>query len=519
MAYTKQDLINAGIPLDVTIETLYQEFKLGGLTQLPRASMSRTIRANYPSIVTLGDLFEDNAHQTRAFQEFRAGILSMKETICAVHEKWTRIVVVPEKMHSRVTLEGGLRAFLPEYLKQKRAYAEICGFQVESMKAFCRALEMLYDEKSSDNSLDMIAAVLEMTRQNVEDKINTARDEFHELFFDGKTIDGIRVNPVLIQLVKNFKNVFIVPGSIEEMEKRSGIKSRRLLELFAFILGYKILETGTVIKYKTYGHQIDLLKGRVKALLKQEGIPVPFEEFGVLLSGQFTDEELADKLTTFVMNNHEFEIIERDGKKYVAVKWKYLNNINLELLRILYDNDAWEPSKAMSKDLLKSEWERRSVLVGRKQIGYQPHYHKHWRFCATKGNYIMLNRVRETRFIPGQQYVFGLVSEHPDWSFEDILRQAEMDGYTRLYKRRSLEAYFTNTKSDNRIEKARIEVRHLLDYAEGNTMPLKALYEEVNKNESLISYAALRRWIIKNDESFRVFSRPGIKGKFVQLLK
>jgi hypothetical protein len=137
MAFTKQNLISAGIPVDITIETIYQEYKNGGLTLLPRASMSRTIRNKYPSIITLEDLFT-NAPNTKTFLEFQQGILSMAPTICAINKTMNTVVSLPLSIPSQLTLENGLRAFFKDYISAKKKYARTYGGHIQATDRYCQ---------------------------------------------------------------------------------------------------------------------------------------------------------------------------------------------------------------------------------------------------------------------------------------------------------------------------------------------------------------------------------------------
>ena len=85
MPFTKQDLINADLPFDMTIEEIYNENKLGGLTELPRVTLCKTIMNKYRDIVTLEDLFT-SAPQNKSFQDFQQGILNMAATLKSIHE-------------------------------------------------------------------------------------------------------------------------------------------------------------------------------------------------------------------------------------------------------------------------------------------------------------------------------------------------------------------------------------------------------------------------------------------------
>ncbi len=175
MQYTKQDLTNAGIQHDVKIEDLYHEFKNGGLKTLPRSTMVATIRNNYPSVLTLGDVF-DSSPNTKPFQEFKDGILANASLICAVHEASTRITTVPSKAFD--TLEDGLRQFLSEYLKAKKDRATYMKFHIKGAEVYCTVLRRLFYEHALDNSRGRIAKDLGITSQNIDDKLKTAHEDF-----------------------------------------------------------------------------------------------------------------------------------------------------------------------------------------------------------------------------------------------------------------------------------------------------------------------------------------------------
>lgn len=520
MPYSKQDLIEAGIPLDVTIDMLYQEKKLGNLTSLPRASMCNTIRSKYPEITTLEDLFT-KAPQGKVFQEFQKGILEAKNTICAIYDRWTKIITIPSSLKEPLTLENGLRAFISEYLRQKEEYAVLSGYQVNAVKHYCKVLKMYFDEQSRDNVPTTIAASLGRSTQNIYDQIDKARFELNNLLFiDGFTIDNMQVDPRLSSLVQSFNSQFVGSGTDEELATRSGIQSPRIRLLLSTILGFKILETGTIItRGDTVGHELDLKKGTVKKLLKIEGIPVSFDDFKILLQKNFTDEELKQNLELFVQNNHEFEVFEKNDREYIAIKWMYLGNIENELLRILYDNDAWTVRSAMSSEDLKREWnKRRASIPNVKEKKYLPHYH-HWRFCPlAKSGYFKLKWNEDDFFLDGQRYVAKLIYENPKWLFDTILDQAKNDGYTSIYSKRSLRAYYTNAIADNHVENALREAIKILDYSDSNTLSFKELSKEVKGKNVNIQDPALARWLRKNDDVFKVFKNPGGKALYVKLI-
>ena len=170
MTYSKQDLIQAGIPLDLTIESIYQEYKRGGLTQLPRVTMSGTLRNKYSSIKTLEDLFESTL-SNKSVLTFETGILANGPTLCALYDKQNKSYLLPSTLPSPLTLENGLRAFLPEYIAARKERAAFLNLQVKATNDYCKAIDLYFDETASNNSRDSIATLLHTSRQNVDNKI------------------------------------------------------------------------------------------------------------------------------------------------------------------------------------------------------------------------------------------------------------------------------------------------------------------------------------------------------------
>ena len=517
MAFSKQDLTNAGIPHEVRIEDLYLEIKNGGLTTLPRRAMAKTLRNSYPYIKTLGDLFGSSPN-TKSFIEFKAGILAMAPAICAVHAASQAITTVPSRGFS--TLEEGLRWFLAEYIVAKRKRARYTNYQVKATENLCTVLEILFDEHSADNSRDKAAKTIKTKRQNVDHIINKkVREEFHELFFMGKTPDNIAANPNLVTLVRSFTDQFVTPGSVDRMMQLSGIKSPRMLELLALVTGDSILDSGVVIRFgESCGADIALNSGRVKRILKNEGIPIPFSDFRILLDKEFPDPQLRASLETFARGNHEFEtFIDKKGKECIAVKWEYLNDLDTEVVRILYDMGAWGLENIVSPDVLRNEWERRARLSGRKKIQYNPQY-KHWRLCPTRMGYVMLRWSKGDDFVDGQKYVSKLLFDNPGWTKDNVLKQADKDGYTKIYERRSLETYYSNAKEDHTVEDALVASVKILDYATGNTLPFKDLLKQVNGKGIPILVGQLRRWLMRNKGTFSYLTTPGKRTVQVKLI-
>lgn len=423
----------------------------------------------------------------------------------------TTVVTVP-KQNDFSTLEEGLRRFLPDYCAAKRQHATKYK---ESIDGYCITLEMLFDEKASDASRGTIANAIKKSRVTVDNNIEKARKEFDQLFLNKQMVDGIVVDPNLTKLVKDVRDKFIVPGTDSLLISNSGIGSHRMLELLALILGVRILETGTVnwIGSKTRG--IDLNVGKVKRILKNEGIPISFDTFNVLLGKKFSDNELKQNLALFVKGNHEFEIIHQNNREFIAIKWEYLNDLTTEVLRILYDKDAWDPGSALKKDDIKTEWERRSKLAGRKAIQFTPHY-KHWRFCPAGENSVFLRRDKKYHFIKGQKYVSTLLVAHPNWTFNDVYNQAQADGYTNIYTPRSLKTYYTNLVKDHTAEDALREAIRVLDGEMNKTLPFQVLCSRI-QNVTIVD-EVLRKWIMENDKAFEYFALPGEKKKYVKLI-
>ncbi len=477
--------------------------------------MIATIRNKYPSIKTLGDLFASPVNN-KGLSEFRAGILASASTIIDVHRAWTSIVTVPTKPFS--SFEEGLRSFLADYLVAKRKRAEFMNYQVNATNAYCTVLEVLFDENSMDNSREKAATILGLTRQNVDNKVKQAQEEFYGLFFQDKTIGNIAIDPQLVQLVRLFSKDFNIPGTRETMIRLSGIRSPRMLELLALILGCTILAEGLVNQSNNLGARITRYSSNVKTLLKKEGIPISFDDFRILLARNFKDPNLRNGLEQFARGNHELEIIkDPSGKELIAVKWEYLNDLDTELLRILYDKKAWGPGSAMSPVDLRSEWEHRSKLSGRKNIQYTPKYH-HWRFCPTKTGYVMLRWSKADVFVEGQKYISSLLLSHPDWSFDDVLAQAQKDGYTNIYERRSLQTYYSNAQDDHTTEDALVASVRILGYEKNQTLSFQDLYTKVRGKGIDVTDSVLRKWIIRNDKTFNYFSAPGKKACHVKLV-
>ena len=509
MKYTKQDLIKAGIPENLTIETIHNECRQGGLTQLPGRTMCKTILQKYPGIRTVGDLFE-NSPQNRHFMDFQKGVLSMAPTLKAVYDASVPRALPLSGGYS--SLEEGLRRFLPDYCSEKRRRAVV---QKKAVDNYCRVLELYFDENSFDNSDVTIGRALGMTPQNVDDKLSQAREELAKLFLGDLTIEGVFIDKQLSDMVKAFRNAFTVPASVERMKELSGIDSPRMLDLLSLILGLYVQKSGIVRDADVYSTGIRLNIGKVKSMLKKEGIPVSLEDFDQLVHDNFADAGLADDLVTFAKGSNEFEIIQKDNREFIAVRWEYLGEMASELVRILYDNEAWTPASAMSKDELQREWERRARLAGRRDIQYKPRY-SNWRMYATKTGCVMLKRSRGQKLPTAKEYVFGLVLRHPGWTFDDVLTQAVKDGYANLNTAGSLKSYFTAATAENKVEDALKGAIRVLDYAKGNTLPLRDLYGSIPGIK--VKFPVLRRWILLNPGTFSYFSIPGKKASFVKLL-
>lgn len=518
MAYSKQDLIQAGIPLDLTIESIYQENKRGGLTLLPKVSMSKTIRQSYPDIKTLEDLFEYPT-QNKSFIAFEKGILSFAPTLKALYEEQTKSFLIPNTLPTPLTLENGLRAFLPEYLAAKRDRAAFSQYHLKSKYAYCDTLEMYFDEKATDNSRERIAFFLNVTTQNVDDKIKRAKEEFHDLFIDGKTCESITIRLELANLVRQFMDRFQVPASEDQLIKDSGIKSARIRLLLCTILDYWILESGIVRKRESVsGERLEKTIGKVKSLLKDEGIPVALDDFRILLRKAFQDDQFAAALETFSKSYPEFEVFtDKQGKECIAIKWEYLYDIDTEIIRILYDHDAWGPQNAMKKSEIEREWSRLSLALKKKKTIYRPNY-KHWRMCPVSNGSVMLKMTKKDQFIPAHEYIFKLVATNPGWTLDDVLNQAKADGYTNIYAYKSLRAYFTKAKDDQRVEKALDSSIKVLDYAPGNTLSYPQLLLRIRQTGNPIPSSTFDRWLKRNHKTFKVFSIPGKKTNYVKLL-
>ena len=517
MAYSKEDLIQAGIPLDLTIESIYQEYKRGGLTQLPRVTMSGTLRRNYPSINTLEDLFESTLC-SKSILTFEAGILAYGPTLCTLYDKQNKSYLLPSTLPSPLTLENGLRAFLPEYIAAKKERAAFLNLQVKATYDYCKAIDLYFDETASNNSRDSIATSLKTSRQNVDNKIKQAQQEFSELFLDGNTVDQITIRPELVAIVKNVKDAFPVPGDKVLLDSITEIKSPRLTILLATIFGYKILDSGLVVGNDDSGQEIDRSIGRVKSLLKRHGIPCPLDEFTILLDKSFKNDKLKQDLETYSKSFHEFEILhDGQGKELIAVKWNYLSDLTTEIIRILYDNGAWEPKLAMSGNKLQQEWERRARLAKR-NIEYNPHY-KHWRLCATKTGHVYLKKNKGvSSFLSGQSYVNQIILNNPTWSFDQFYAQADKDGYTNIYPIKSLRAYYTAATDDLRIEKALDDAIRFLGNSTNQTMAFSNLVKAIAKTGNTISANSFELWLRKNNQAFNVFSVSPSRRKYVKLL-
>ena len=452
----------------------------------------------------------------KGLSEFRAGILASASTIIDVHRAWTSIVTVPTKPFS--SFEEGLRSFLADYLKEKRKRAEFTNYQVNATNAYCTVLEVLFDENSVDNSREKAANILGVSRQNVDAKVKQAQEEFQCLFFQDKTIDNITIDSQIVQLVRSFSKNFNIPGTRENLICLSRIRSPRMQELLALILGCTILAEGLVIPSNNAGADITRYSSNVKTLLKKEGIPISFDDFRILLARHFKDPVLRNGLEKFARGNHELEIInDPSGKELIAVKWEYLNDLDTELLRILYDKKAWGPGSAMSPDELRREWEYRSKLSGRRSIQYTPKYH-HWRFCPTKTGYVMLRWSKADVFEDGQKYISNLVLYNPTWSFDDVLAQAYKDGYTNIYERNSLRTYYSNAQDNHTTEDALVASVRILDYEKNQTLSFQDLYTKVRGKGIGVTDSVLRKWIIRNDKTFNYFSAPGKKACHVKLV-
>ena len=518
MQYTKQDLTNAGIPHDVKIEDLYHEYKKGGLTTLPRSTLAATLRNKYPSIITLGDLFKSSP-STKAFQEFKKGILANASLICSVHEASSRITIVPSTAFE--TLEDGLRQFLSAYLRAKKDRATYMKIQIKAAEVYCTVLRRLFDEYALDNSRGRIAKDLGITTQNIDNKLKSAHEDFDKLFFQDETPDNIAVSKDLIERVREIKHRFIVPAHKNKLETLSGIKSPRILDLLALILGCRILETGVIVAPGgRSGYNIARYKGQVKRLLKDEGIPISLDDFRILLKKEFEDEELRQDLELYALGGQEFEILTDNATSIdrIAVRWEYLNDFTTEIIRILYDSNAWGVKNAMSPDDIRNAWEKRARHFGKKS-SFHSHYNKHWRLCANRNGYVMLRRSKsDDGFLDGQTYVSRLLFDNPGWTKGDVLNQAVKDGYAFFYERSSLETYYSNAKEDHLVEDALVASVKILDYTAGNTLPFQSLLVQVNGKGIPILHGQLRKWIMRNKGTFSYTPVPGRKAVLVKLI-
>lgn len=510
MPFTKQDLINADLPLDMTIEEIYNENKLGGLTELPRVTLCKTIMNKYRDIVTLEDLFT-SAPNNKSFQVFQQGILNMAATLKSIHEL-RRPVSLPAS-DSFKDIEEGLRTFLPEYISEKRRRAYKYK---ESNEKYCRTLEMYLDENSTDRSSRKIQTSLSIDRQSFYNYLTAASRELGQMFLEGKTVGGISVQPKLSALVMKFRNDFILPSTVENMRRLSRVQSPAMRDLLAIIIDVSIMESGTVVKERGNARDLDLNIGTVKKILKKEGVPVSIDDLRHLLRSKFSVAELRHELVQFAQGSSEYERIEKDGRDYIAVRWEHLNSRDAELVRILYDNNAWGPKNAMSKEALFGEWNRRASLAGKQRLAYVPQC-KHWRYQSFRGsNYAFLVWSKESRFPNGEDYISTIVRENPDMSRDDVLAQAEADGYTRICSRRSLQAYFSNAKDHNEVEYALKDAIRVLNNTNDKTLLLQELYDRLTNPR--VDVRRFRKWVIVNDKVFEYVSTPGKKQRSVRLV-
>ena len=520
MPFSRSDLTNAGIPQNILIETLYQVTvrRKDVLETLPRRAMIGGVRNRYPAIKTLGDLF-DYTPDTKPFRDFKAGILAMASQICAVDAAFTGIKTIPSASFS--TLEEGLRAFLPAYCDAKLKRAELLNLNLEPTRLHCSVIQKLFDEHTKDNSRSRVAGELKTTKQNLEDKLYSARDDFNRMFFLNETPDNIEASPLLVKMVRDVRSAFGSTGSKTELARISGIKSPRMLEFLALILGITILESGTVVPFGrdgAGGSQIILNKGRVKTILKQEGIPISFSDFRILMSSEFKDNDLRSALEQYARSSEEFEVFtDKAGIERIAVKWEHLKDLTSEIIRILYDNDAWGVKNAMDPKKLRAEWERRAKLFGKK-TNYYGIYTRHWRLSASRNGFVMLRWSKSDEgFLDGKKYVSRLLYENPDWTLSDVLNQAKSDGYAKVYAQGSLKTYYSSLVKDTRTEQALVAAVKILDYAPGKTLPFQDIVTEVQKTID-IQEASIRKWILRNGTTFSYFSVPGKRAVYVKLL-
>ena len=509
-AFSRQGLIDAGVPVDLTIEDIYKKLQHGGLKGLPRVTMCRTIMNKHPEIKTVADLFSVFP-KGKCYDEFREGIIRMAPELSAIYDTNTPIVLPRDTDVD--SLEEGLRCFLPEYIAEKRKRA--VNYK-DSTEKYCITLQMMFDEYSKDTSRAKVASILSVPRQSVDMYIKKARQEFKDLFLSKKNVDGIVADSRLIGYINLFRSEFIVPGTLKNMKKISQIQSPRMLELLCLILDFNVLESGIVQKNGAIARELGLNVGRVKKILKNEGIPVSFEDFRYLLKQDFSDARLRHELVKFVRGNHEFEILTINNREYIAVKWEYLNDLDSELMRILFDKGAWGPANAISRDDLKREWELRVKRTGRKLIQFTPRYHN-WRFCVAGNGYVMLRWTKSYRFEPGQKYISSLVLNNPSWTFDDILDQAKRDGYTNIYTEKSIRAYFTNMdKNTEKIEDALREALRVLGKNAGKPMAFNELFDSLKAVR--IKKEVFRKWIIKNDKVFDYYSPDEGRKKYIRVI-
>ena len=114
MAFSKQDLINAGIPLDITIEEVYQEYNHGSsLNNLPTYIKTLRNKNKVDRTRTLGELFSTPSNNNLLIN-LQASLLSSAAALSQLRT----IDVIPSISFS--TLETGLRAFLLEYIELKK---------------------------------------------------------------------------------------------------------------------------------------------------------------------------------------------------------------------------------------------------------------------------------------------------------------------------------------------------------------------------------------------------------------
>lgn len=503
MSFSKQDLTRAGIPLDITIEEVYQEYRHGSLKHLPTYIV--TLRNKNDRNYTLGELFSTPSNNNRLI-DLQANLLSSAAALSQLRV----IDVIPNTPFS--TLETGLRAFLSEYIELKRKRALV---HKAARNLYCDAIRLYYDE-NDDNPRSRIAKMLGVKVQRVDQLMGEAREDFKIMLLKGESVDRIKAHPDLVRLVNEYHATFTVPTEKAVMQKQSGISSEKLLDCIAYLFDSKILETGVVISKDWHGQQIERNKGAIKRILIEEGIPISVDKLESLLGEALTNDSLKDELLGYARNHHEFEIIHQNNTDYITLQWKYLNNFNAEVIRILYDKNCWGRAKSLSRSELKDEWESRARLAGKKKQ-FISTYH-HWRIQVAKTGNVWLKQDKKESLVSGQQYISGLVTQHPDWTFKDILHQAKTDGYIDIYSIGSLRTYYTNVVKDTRVYDALVEARKELNRHTNCTLSFGTLLSHLNAQGIDIKSSHLRNWIIKNIESFKYFSIPGKKQTYVKLI-